>query len=311
MELPVFHPCVRLSRWRERPGELSFIPPDGRFVLAGYEVDLLPFSNGKTGSLSANNLKLPVSVEIKTGLGISGLDFEVRLSISKTFAGQPGPSNIGDRGGGGGARRGGIGGPHSGTVAAPSLEDLEVIVPLPAEVRNLTDIRAGRGDATYNPGDSSLQWRIPTKDLAAGSAPYFVFRCTVVGSPTEDNEDENDPTGFGFASSGIDYTHDHEPYQSPIKSTAVKPIPTGVTNGPAGAGVPTSEVEDRRSTQSKMLMPSSASVSFSVRGWLPSGIKVESILLDVKKSRGLGESIKPYKGVKYLTVSKGGVEIRC
>jgi AP-3 complex subunit mu len=25
----------------------------------------------------------------------------------------------------------------------------------------------------------------------------------------------------------------------------------------------------------------------------------------------LGESVKPYKGVKYLTVSKGGVEIRC
>ena len=44
LDLPVFHPCVRLARWREKPGELSFVPPDGRFVLAGYEVDLLPFA---------------------------------------------------------------------------------------------------------------------------------------------------------------------------------------------------------------------------------------------------------------------------
>jgi AP-3 complex subunit mu len=38
---------------------------------------------------------------------------------------------------------------------------------------------------------------------------------------------------------------------------------------------------------------------------------VESIQLDQRKSRGLGEGVKPYKGVKYLTVSRGGVEIRC
>jgi hypothetical protein len=58
-------------------------------------------------------------------------------------------------------------------------------------------------------------------------------------------------------------------------------------------------------------MPNSASVSFSVRGWLPSGIKVESLNIDQRRSRGLGESVKPYKGVKYLCVSKRGVERRC
>ena len=56
-------------------------------------------------------------------------------------------------------------------------------------------------------------------------------------------------------------------------------------------------------------MPSSASVSFSVKGWLASGIKVEN--LSVAKSRGLGEGVKPYKGVKYLTLSRDGVEVRC
>jgi AP-3 complex subunit mu len=58
-------------------------------------------------------------------------------------------------------------------------------------------------------------------------------------------------------------------------------------------------------------MPSSANVSFSVKGWLASGIKVESLIVDTRNSRGLGEGIKPYKGVKYLTVSRGGLEIRC
>ena len=58
-------------------------------------------------------------------------------------------------------------------------------------------------------------------------------------------------------------------------------------------------------------MPSSAMLSFGVKGWLPSGVKVESLNVDQKKSRGLGEGVKPYKGVKYLCVSRGGVEVRC
>ncbi|KAJ5679652.1 hypothetical protein N7462_007896 [Penicillium macrosclerotiorum] len=59
------------------------------------------------------------------------------------------------------------------------------------------------------------------------------------------------------------------------------------------------------------LMPNSASISFSVKGWLPSGIKVDSLNIDQRRSRGLGESVKPYKGVKYLCVSRRGVERRC
>ena len=58
-------------------------------------------------------------------------------------------------------------------------------------------------------------------------------------------------------------------------------------------------------------MPTSATLSFSLKGSLASGLKVESLLVDTKKSRGLGEGVKPYKGVKYLTVSKKGVEVRC
>ena len=293
MELPVFHPCVRLNRWKERPGELSFIPPDGRFILAGYEVDLLPFTNGKNGSLSSNSLKLPVDIEVKTGLGLSGSDFEVRLHINK-ICGPTGPSMSELSGRGGGPGRGGFGGPQAGTAASPLLQDVTVSVPLPSDVRNLSDIRPTRGDANYNPGENILEWHIPAKDLAAGAA-YFGLRCSVVG-PLADEPEEPDPTGFGF---GKDYAYE-EPYQS---STDTKPV--------AGAEKAEDEKDAKKMAQNKILMPSSASVSFSVKGWLASGIKVESIILDSRKSRGLGEGVKPYKGVKYLTISKGGVEIRC
>ncbi|CAJ2503122.1 Uu.00g105160.m01.CDS01 [Anthostomella pinea] len=296
MELPVFHPCVRLNRWKENPGELSFIPPDGRFILAGYEVDLLPFTNGKSGNLNSNSLKLPVNIEVKTGLGSAGSEFEVRLNINKLF-GHSSSSLSGPSGRGGASGGRGFGGPHPGTAASPLLQDVVVSVPLPSDVRNLSDVRPSKGDASYSPGDQILEWHIPAKELSAGTS-YFGLRCTVLGPVVEDLE-EADPNGFGF---GEDYTYD-EPYQSSADAAEEKPK----KNGKA-----TEEDKDaKKVAQNKILMPSSASVSFSVKGWLPSGVKVESILIDARKSRGIGEGVKPYKGVKYLTVSKGGVEIRC
>ncbi|KAI0601394.1 Mu homology domain-containing protein [Biscogniauxia sp. FL1348] len=280
MELPVFHPCVRLNRWKESPGELSFIPPDGRFILAGYEVDLLPFTNGKSGNISSNNLKLPITIEVKTGLGSTGSEFEVRLNVIKVF----GPANSGTalsgRGGGAGGR--GFGGPHPGTAAAPLLQDVVVSVPLPSDVRNLSDVRPSKGDANYSPGDKVLEWHIPAKELSTGTS-YFGLRCTVLGPLADDSEDL-DPNGFGFNKS---YTYD-EPYQN---STEVK--------SKSKSKGTNDERDAKKVAQNKILMPSSASVSFSIKGWLASGIKVESIVLDPRKSRGLGEGIKP----------KGGVEI--
>ncbi|KAI0407579.1 Adaptor complexes medium subunit family-domain-containing protein [Xylaria palmicola] len=292
MELPVFHPCVRLNRWKDNPGELSFIPPDGRFILAGYEVDLLPFADSKSGNIS-HNLKLPVSIEVKTGLGSIGSDFEVRLNVHKIF-GPTGQSFAGSsaRGGGPGGR--GFGGPHAGTAASPLLQDVVVSVPLPSDVRNLSDVRPSRGDASYSPGDHVLEWHIPAKELSAGIS-YFSLRCTVVGQLADDTIEE-DASGFGF---GRDYSYD-EPYQGSTASYKPK----------EQLKAPEEERDTRKVAQNKILMPSSTSVSFSVKGWVPSGVKVESIVVDARKSRGLGEGIKPYKGVKYLTISKGGVEIR-
>lgn len=287
LELPVFHPCVRLAKWKEQPGMLSFIPPDGRFILAGYEVDLLPFTSGKSANMSASSLKLPVSIEMKTGLGPTGSDFEVRVNVNKVFGMSSGPSSTGfGRGGSSAAGRG-------GGSSSPVMDDVVISVPLPEDVRNLPEIRPTKGDATYNPGDNQLQWHIPSKDLAAGAA-YFNLRCTVVGQPSEDDEDNPMTNDYGY----------DEPYQAETISAASKLD--------KAAGQETAEDRDaRKVAQNKILMPSSASVSFTVKGWLPSGIRVESIMLETRKSRGLGEGVKPYKGVKYLTVSKGGVEVRC
>ncbi|KAK4110088.1 hypothetical protein N656DRAFT_770477 [Canariomyces notabilis] len=314
LDLPVFHPCVRLARWREQPGLLSFVPPDGRFTLAGYEVDLMPLggplggegvgsSSGSALTAASQQLKLPVSLEVKTGLGPAGSDFEVRAQVNRVF-GSTGSTQPAGRGLGLAGSGGGGGGPGA-TTASPSLYDLKVSVPLPADVRNLSEIKPSKGDATYNPGDRALEWSISNKDLAQGITS-FVLRCTVVGHVAEDEDDDSDPTGFGFNAGHHHsaYSYDDEPYQS---SAALAKQETGAAATDTGGA----DKDERKTAQNRILMPSSASVSFAVKGWLASGIRVESIVVDPRKSRGLAEHVKPYKGVKYLTVSNGGVEIRC
>jgi AP-3 complex subunit mu len=302
MELPVFHPCVRLARWRERPGELSFVPPDGRFVLAGYEVDLLPFAASKLSNISAN-LKLPVDVDVKTSLGPSGAEFEVRVTLNKipgsgnsssSLSGFPGPGRPGSRG---------LGPPSNfssgSNSSGPAMEDLVITVPISADVRNLSDIRVSRGDTTYNPGDRVLEWTIGSRETSAGSA---VLRCAVVGASQDIEDDGN---GFSFDGTGKQYDYnenesDSGAYQSVSSSTK------------AAATTDTKDERDERLVEkNKVLMPSSTRVSFTVKGWLASGIKVESLTVDTRKSRGIGEGVKPYKGVKYLSISNGGVEVRC
>lgn len=109
VSLPTFHPCVRLNRWKDRPGELSFVPPDGRFTLAGYEVDLLgpaaldAFSTN-TPANAAPKLNIPATVSVQSSLGTTASDFEVRLSLNPRFKGKPSspmPSStsFGSRGG--------------------------------------------------------------------------------------------------------------------------------------------------------------------------------------------------------------------
>ncbi|KAL9105044.1 MAG: hypothetical protein Q9163_000057 [Psora crenata] len=288
LELPVFHPCVRLARWKERPGELSFVPPDGKFMLAGYEVNLMP-SNVDLNTWSKINLQLPVSIEISKSLGPAGADFEARLHLSSTSTGATAPSlprpALGTRGSG---RSTPIFGGNSGS-SGPVLQNVVVNISVPSAVRNITDLRASRGEAFFSPVDRIVEWRVPTKEAAtAGSA---ILRCTVVGPVSEDDGESANETTFGLPNGS--YNESEDAYQDPVVKPAKAPMTTR----------PEDEFRDQRKVQENIpLMPSSACVSFSVKGWLASGIKVEGLVVDTRKSRGLGEGVKPYKGVKYLTV---------
>ena len=103
------------------------------------------------------------------------------------------------------------------------MDDLTVTIPLPADVRNLSEIRPSKGDASFNPGEKFLEWYIPAKELSGGTS-YFGLRCTVVGPLVGEDEEGFDPNGFGF---GTDYTFDG-PYQSvPVAKAAQNPESTG------------------------------------------------------------------------------------
>ncbi|CAO2653144.1 Nn.00g025550.m01.CDS01 [Neocucurbitaria sp. VM-36] len=318
ISLPVFHPCVRLNRWKERPGELSFVPPDGRFVLAGYEVDLLgsaaldSFSFSTSGpAKTLPKLNVPATVSVHTSLGPTGSDFEVRLQLNPRFTGKsasPHPSTVIAKGGLGR----GMGGPpfsSSGTTAAPTIEDMVVHVPLPPSVRNITDLRVlrGMGDAGYAPGDQHIEWRMSSREIGllmsqdrgGGIGATATLRGTVIGQEDEGVDALDNGGPVSFSTSTYDYDDDQTSSYQPTMHTTSQ------------SKQQNADADSKRIKSSKVLMPSCATISFSVKGWLPSGIKVESLNVDQKRSKGLGSGVTPYKGVKYLCVSRRGVECRC
>jgi AP-3 complex subunit mu len=296
LELPVFHPCVRLARWNEKPGELSFVPPDGRFVLAGYEVNLMPSTD--LASRSTKSLNLPCSIEVLTSLGATGLEFEVRFLISSAFVASSLSANtqrpgVSSRGSGRSTPFFGGGGSSN----TPTMQDVVITIPIQQAVRNIADLRASRGEASFTPVDSVIEWRIHTKDAAAaGSA---TLRCTVVG-PLTDEDEVTAGNNLRFDSANGDYNEQEDAYQS-------APVEPELSR----TAEPQKQRDLRRIQQNVALMPTSVAASFTVKGWLASGVKVEALNVDVRKSRGLGEGVKPVKGVKYLTVSRKGVEMRC
>ena len=291
MSLPSFHPCVRLAHWRSHPGELSFIPPDGKFMLAGYEVDLLPYSFGDDHlpGRGTDKLFLPATVDLRTGLGVSGMDFEAKVTLNNAFPGVPKPTPTSHRPGSSISSGRALsattpfsfGGPQSGTTGAPVLEAVSVSIPLPKDVRAVTDFRASRGDAQFDQVAKTVEWKIPIKDAGSVNGTATLTG-TIAGSFTDDITLETaDPTMSEY-------------YDEPATNGAIqKPS----TLRPVG-------------NRSKQLMPRTILTSFTVKGWLPSGIKVDALVIDTRKSKGLGEGVKPYKGVKYLAVSRRGIERR-
>jgi hypothetical protein len=298
IKLPVFHPCVRLATWKERPGELSFVPPDGRFLLAGYEVDLLGsdyLDRAVANPKSPVGLSIPATVDVRTSLGAAGTEFEVRLMLDPKFAAKAGPGTGRDAF----SKPTGFGGKASGTSSHPTVEDIVVRIPIPSSVRNLSDIRPSRGEAHFSPVEAVVEWKIAGKDASAlvgslhssANSVVATLRCTVVGL-SDGNEDEG--LSMEIKTETWDYDDGSTTYQGGNADTK-----------------PQDGSKEKRNRSMRSLMPGSASVSFQVKGWLASGIRVEKLEISPQKSKGLGASVQPYKGVKYLSVSKDGVEARC
>lgn len=65
ISFPSFHPCVRLSRWAKSPGMVSFVPPDGTFVLLDYETP------------DMNTMDVPLGIEARLE---DTAEFEIRLT---------------------------------------------------------------------------------------------------------------------------------------------------------------------------------------------------------------------------------------
>lgn len=306
MDLPCFHPCVRLARWREQPGELSFVPPDGRFVLAGYECNLLPemFTSTSTTSKIPNpDLNLPASVELRPSLGSNGDEFLARLTVNPKAASASSTGSatlpaIGNRTGNLGNVSAAFNSVNSGSSpGSPPVEDVMVTIPVPQAVRNINELRASKGEAQYLATEGVVEWRISNKEMLTIGTGGATLRCTIVG-PIDAADADLDGQALSMKTDTFDYD-DTAPssYQDTSASASTR----------QDAGVAR---DMRKVQQNSALMPRSASLSFSVRGWLASGIKVESLLVNTKTSKGLGAGVTPYKGVKYHTVSRRGVEIR-
>lgn len=63
--VPAFHPCVDLGKWKEKPGTMLFIPPDGKTLVASYSVDI-------------SNQGI-VFADLRIGLGVNKDEFEARV----------------------------------------------------------------------------------------------------------------------------------------------------------------------------------------------------------------------------------------
>jgi AP-3 complex subunit mu len=330
MQTPVFHPCVRLARWRDH-AELSFVPPDGRFVLAGYDVDLLD-PTASPLSAKAQHLDLPASIEMRTALGPAGADFQVRLTVSSRFCSSSNmasstsassaaatslSNNLNTRPS---ALRGVSSNNNNNDSKTPLLEDLTISIPITSAVRNISNLRATKGEAHWSPGDPNIEWKVSAKEAAGISSAGCVLFCSVVGESIadddeegEDDEDDDDDddadenelqNGGNVVANNTTYDYDEHTITTTTRHKQDSKNNNKNNNN-------NKNKKKKQSRQNATLMPSSAHLSFGVKGWLASGLKVDSLVLDVKKSKGLGEGVRPYKGVKYMTVSRKGVEVRC
>ncbi|KAF9008839.1 Mu homology domain-containing protein [Cyathus striatus] len=87
-----FHPCVRLQRW-SRDKALSFVPPDGRFILAEYRH--IPSSSTITratsiaASIVLSKDQIPVPVALKVAFAIEEREASFNITLTSKLTTKP------------------------------------------------------------------------------------------------------------------------------------------------------------------------------------------------------------------------------
>lgn len=225
LEIPQFHPCIKIDKWMDQEGNLSFIPPDGNSTLMTYQVDLENF-NKKVQQEMLGLLDIDYQVE----LGPLKNEFEIKILLKS----------------------------HK---SVSKLENLIIEVNSSSLINDLTsdsnilNVKSNRlthGDFQYK-GNGKAEWNL--RNLANGIQP--ILRGSII---TNSSDDFNSSSASSLNENLIEIEN----------SNLVKPI-----------------------------KPNYIKISYSNKGCVPSGLKVDS--LKILSAKGLGETVKPYKGVKYIT----------
>lgn len=247
INLPSFHQCIKIDKWLDNPGTLSFIPPDGKSTLMNYLIDLSSFSNRKD-QLSMLGL---IDVDFQTGLGVNQNEFEIRLYI-KNLKSVTKIENLSIE-----------------IVCEDNSEDDNNVDadPTSLDSNRITNIKPGRithGDFSYK-GKGISEWNLRT--ISSNIQP--MLHGTIMTTSLDDS------------GSNSDVFNDSEQHD--------------LIEGITGNG-------DDKNKVSKSILPTKPlhlKLSYSHKGAIASGIKVDS--LKIVSAKGLGETVKPYKGVKYIT----------
>ncbi len=299
----------------------------------------LPISVEVKTCLGPNGDQFEIRVTLSNNL--PGVPSSTSNNASSSFAASSRSTGLSGGRGSAGGSMGGLGArfaagggtnPFSSSSSTnPTFGNILVSIPVPtANVRTVTDLYPSRGDASYVPTEGVIEWRIPSSSSTAtgggggGGTISGVLKGTVIGmiSPGDDEHDNRDEEeDMPPSTNTYSYDEGDIPTETQIDSSTEKnarssrPKRGGNSDDPKNDNDNKkggSENEDKRKKTMMMTMPLSVQLSFQIKGWLASGLKIESLNIQHRSSRGVGEGVRPYKGVKYLTVAeKGGWEYRC
>lgn len=150
---PRFHRSVKIDNW-DSQGTLSLIPPDGKFQLMTYTIDMNQFDHKNQMSMLGS-----VNVEYNYGLGANKNDFEIKLNI---------PIKKG----------------------VSKIENLTVEVFTNYPVNTIKSNRLTHGDFSYK-GDGRAEWNL--RSVSTGVTPIF-YGSILTKDNEDDETTEEDST---------------------------------------------------------------------------------------------------------------------